>query len=272
MNTKIFLSVILLFVQYSAVAEESNFYDDRERGWYWYEVEPIEEDIEVEELPKNQNVSIDLSIPSPEEEVIAMQRELFNKSLASAVVNPTPENMRNYVTITQKINEQSGRFAAAMKQYIWTNPKYDYSLTGRPTTTQAIVAYSEEKLAEEESTLYKIAEEKGILYFFRSDCPYCARFAPILKKVSETFGFTIIAVSLDGKGTKQFPYPKSSHFMAEQLNVSVVPATFLVDPNDNSVSTIGYGYSDWTKLIAKILSANKNIETNTPTNVAQSNL
>lgn len=44
-----------------------------------------------------------------------------------------------------------------------------------------------------------------IVHFVRSDCPYCHRFNPILKSVSEQTGISVFVYSFDGKGDAVFP-------------------------------------------------------------------
>ncbi|QHM74019.1 type-F conjugative transfer system pilin assembly thiol-disulfide isomerase TrbB [Mixta intestinalis] len=44
-----------------------------------------------------------------------------------------------------------------------------------------------------------------IVHFIRSDCPYCHRFNPILKSVSEQTGIDVFVYSFDGKGDNTFP-------------------------------------------------------------------
>ncbi|MGK3125862.1 type-F conjugative transfer system pilin assembly thiol-disulfide isomerase TrbB [Candidatus Pantoea formicae] len=44
-----------------------------------------------------------------------------------------------------------------------------------------------------------------IVHFVRSDCPYCHRFNPTLKSVSEQTGIGIFVYSFDGKGDAVFP-------------------------------------------------------------------
>ena len=260
------LFVVLLSTTVIAQGKIKSYYDDRERGWYWYEEPPVEEEL-VEEKMKEFSAPTSSSVqPLTPKEIIDRQREVFDNALAAAVINPTAENIRNYLAITQQINAQAERFSDAFKKTIWVSPKYDYSINGRPTTTQAIVAYNQNQVKENYGDLYQIAQNKGIIYFFRSDCPYCERFSPILKQFAAQFGFTIIAVAMDGKGTQDFPYPKQNDAMASRLNVSVVPATFLVDPDTNTVSTVGYGYSDWTTLVAKVLFANQQMEIDTSDN------
>jgi len=262
--TRILLVFIMVVFSGENIAEgQKTYYEDRERGWYWYEEPPIEEDVEEAQKQKEMP-SVVITSPSKSmspAEIIKKQKELFENALAAAVINPTSENIREYLVISQQINGQAERFSDAFKKTIWMSPEFDYSLSGgRPTTTQAIAAYNQNQVKENYDDIYKIAQKKGIIYFFRSDCPYCARFSPILKQFASKFGFTVIPVAMDGKGTKEYPYPKRSDYMVSRLNVSVVPATFLVDPDTNSVSTIGYGYNDWTALLSKVLFANEQME------------
>jgi thiol-disulfide isomerase/thioredoxin len=43
-----------------------------------------------------------------------------------------------------------------------------------------------------------IAREHGLIFFFRSDCPYCHQYAPTLKLLSEMYGIEVLGVSIDG--------------------------------------------------------------------------
>ncbi len=122
-------------------------------------------------------------------------------------------------------------------------------------TTQAIVANNQQQKQNTDNRLSQLAQKDGVLFFFRSDCPYCHRFAPILKRFSAQYGLTVIPISLDGLGIAEYPNPKTNYDIGRKLNVSVVPAIFLVDPEKNAVATIGYGYSDYSAMTEKILSA-----------------
>lgn len=247
-----------------ALAGNSDFYDRREHGWYWYEDPAPEPEAEEADEAEEAKVVVPPQKPLSAKEIIDAQRVEFEEAQAAAVVNPTPENYQRFLAILTKINEQGQRFSDGFKKAIWTNPEYDYRLTGRPTDPQALIEHNVAKSSENAQKIYEIASKKGILYFFRSDCPYCKRFSPIIKRYSEQYGFTVIPIALDGIGSEEYPYPKTSYYMQERLNVSVVPATFLVDPDANTVATIGYGYSDWTTFQAKILFADEQLEGSSP--------
>jgi conjugal transfer pilus assembly protein TraF len=77
----------------------------------------------------------------------------------------------------------------------------------------------------------------------------------VLKRFSERYGFSVIPISLDGQGSEIYPNPSRNHYLARKMNVSAVPAIYLVDPITNSVSAIGFGYNDWSSLVEKVIYA-----------------
>jgi conjugal transfer pilus assembly protein TraF len=252
-----FLSAVSIWSSWSLA--EKDYYQDRERGYFWYEVEPEQSDEDKPETLQESSVST----LSPRE-ILKKQGEDWEDSLATAMLNPSDKMaMEEYLKQTFAINSQAATFSANFKKMIWTNPEFDSTLQ-RPVTTQAIMAKSQERFNGDQKSLENIADEKGLVFFFRSDCPYCHRFAPILKKFSERFGFTVIPVSLDNKGLPDFPYPKPNIDLGRKLNVSVVPALFLIEPDSNTVATVGYGFNDWQTLTNKVLFAEQQMTGESP--------
>ncbi len=234
------------------------YYGDRERGWFWYEEPPVVEKPKEEELVEPRSSVAVQSAPEPlsPRELLKKQGEEWEDAMALAVMEPTPENVRNYLEKTTQIQQQAQTFSTEFKRNIWVNPKFDYSLT-RPVAPEAIIAGNQAKAEDSSRQLMQIAQEKGLIFYFRSDCPYCHRFAPILKRFSESYGFTVIPVSLDGSGLPDYPYPKQNGALGHRLKVEAVPAVFMVDPDRNQVAPVGYGYRDWSKLTAQILYADE---------------
>lgn len=239
-------------------ARPKTYFSDRERGWFWYE-DPIQEVEEEVKKPEPVAGGAPAAPTLSPRELLKKQGEQWEDALATAILEPTKENYQRYLALTAQIQQQSQDFATGFKQTIWVTPEYDYTLQ-KPRTTQAIVAQNEQELTLKESELYRLSQENGLIFFFRSDCPFCHRFAPVLKRFSEQYGFTIIPVSLDGGSLPEYPYPKQNYDMGNKLNVSVVPALFMVNPDSNSVSTVGYGYADWSQLITKVLFAAQQLE------------
>ncbi len=231
----------------------NTYYDDRSRGWFWYEKvdEPVEEP-----LPKSESTA-----PAPSVQPVLSPRERLKKqgeewedSLALAILEPSSTHYLAYLEKTAAIQQQAQSFAGGFKKTLWITPELDYTVE-KPRDTQAIVGMNDQRNQQNDRILQDLAHDNGILFFFRSDCPHCHRFAPVLKLFAETYGFSVIAISMDGKGIPEYPYPKPDHELASRLNISTVPAIFMVNPDSNAVATVGYGFNNWVKLKEKILFA-----------------
>ncbi|MFK5948028.1 MAG: conjugal transfer protein TraF [Methylococcales bacterium] len=254
---------IFVFLSNYAIASEKkiyykdtgkSFFNDRNRGWASYE-DPLIEEINEDELKDKESVSTPVEIPvlSPRE-ILKKQGEDWENTMATAILNPNNETIRDYLSHTQKIMEQSQTFATGFKQALWVTPEFDYKLEN-PVNTQAIFAKNIQTNESNDELLYKLADENAILFFFRSDCPHCHRFAPILKKFAEQYNITVIPMSLDGGRLPEFENPRMNNLLAQKLNVKSVPAVFLLDPESNKTSTASYGYQGWSSLKKRILFA-----------------
>lgn len=253
---------LLLLVSYPALSV--NFYDDKARGWFWYEER--QEDVDEEPLEPAPVISTPVQpIPpiviTPSEQ-LKRQGEALENAMATAILTPSPENYVHYLALSKAVQQQAQTFSRGFSQAITQNPTYDYSLES-PNNAQAIIANNEQTNEDNNATIATMANETALLFFFRSDCPYCHRFAPIVKKFSDFFGFTVIPISLDGQGLPEYPFPKENLAFAHQLNIKVVPAVGLMKPSTNELAIVGFGYSSWSELVKKMLFAGEQLSGNT---------
>lgn len=266
---KKYLLIALAFTPvYSAYSEEPKvdgdkaYYNDNARGWYWYEKPVIKKKKEKKPEPiiAGSGGSSSPAQMSPRD-ILKKQGEAWENAAAEATLNPTPENLQRYMMLTMAVNAQSERFATSLKNSLRVNPQFDYTLE-HPVNPQAIIAKNEQRNEISDTKLKSIAKESGVIFFFRSDCPYCHRFAPIMKTFASIYGFDVIPVSLDGGGLPEYPNPQKNVDMGRKLNVSTVPAVFLVNPGKNIVSTVGFGFVDFSELQHRIISAETQMNTN----------
>ena len=231
-------------------------YDEAARGRHWYILPPPEE-----EHPDSQPEAAPPPVPAPPSprELLKQQGEEWEDALAKAVLHPSPENYLEYLRLTTAIQAQAQHFALGFKRTIWQAPEYDYTLQA-PVRAEAISAKNQLTATQNNTDLRALAARYGLVFFLRSDCPYSQRFAPVLKRFADTYGFSILPVSMDGKGIPLFPNPKPNAYLAANLNVKVVPTVFLVDPVQNILIPVSYGYTDASALTKKILWAAKLIK------------
>lgn len=244
----------LLCLNSPLLAIDKEYFKDRERGYWWYEKFPAHKDANL--LPPNKRAINSNSTALTPKQILEQQGKELENALAQAVLVPTEENLKSYIQLAQKLNEQAQRFSTAFKESIWINPELDYTLK-KPVYTPAILAQNENDTLKQENELIKLAKEQALLFFFKGSCSHCHQFAPILKSLAERYKFSVIAVTLDGEALKEFPHPKRNFLIGHKLNLTVVPALYLVNPDSNRVVPVGFGYADWSTLIQKILVAAK---------------
>lgn len=252
------MALLLSFV-FSNVALSDNYFSENKKGYWWYQVKPVPpEEIKAldnqfkPDTPPPTKPVVDQENPIDPREVIAKQAAYHEFLSMKAAVYPSKENIKEYMAYNDEIMEQSEVFAQGFSQVGWTDPELNYGLK-KARTKEAVLAKNEQFQVEIVKKLEDLSDKFGLLYFMRSDCPYCKRYSPVLKKFAEKHGFTVYVISLDGKGNEHFPYPKSDHYLAKDLNVTSVPALFLANPSDRSVTPIHYGNVSESQLVTRIV-------------------
>lgn len=213
-------------------------------GWFWYRDPPAST-----RLPKAPPPP-----PSRPPELVkfeAMQQRL-DELKRVAVMNPTDSNLLAYMRYQRFVMNKSELFAERWQRLVWTVPDLDYGLTGRPTNSMAIGAFDEQQRDRQAQVVRNLAATHGLLFIFRSDCPYCHRFAPILKRFEQEFGMTVFPVSLDRRGLPEYPNPQLDNGIATRLNPSVVPALYLTAPSKRQIRPVGFGLMAMTDLVERI--------------------
>jgi conjugal transfer pilus assembly protein TraF len=213
-------------------------------GWFWYQDPPA-----PIRPPKRSTEA-----PARPPELVAfeaMQKRLDDLKRV-AVMNPTDANLLAYMRYQRAMMNKSEVFAERWQKLVWTVPELDYGMSGRPTNAMAIAVYDEAQSQRQAQTIRALAATHGLLFIFRSDCPYCHRFAPILKRFEQEFGITVFAVSLDGKGLTEYPNPQPDNGIAARLNASMVPALYLTAPGKRDIRPVGFGVMALTELVERI--------------------
>jgi conjugal transfer pilus assembly protein TraF len=128
---------------------------------------------------------------------------------------------------------KSSRFAAATQRAVKLDPFLD-EVTQRPTATFAANLTNRQAGDNRDDVLERIATTAGVLFFFRSDGPYCEAQAPLLKLLEARYGFSVLPVSIDGAPLSggAFPDFRQDRGQAQALGVVSTPALFLARPPD----------------------------------------
>lgn len=168
-----------------------------------------------------------------------------------AVMNPSDENLKRYLELWQLTQEKGAVFADNWRRVVWQNPELDYSLK-RPANNAAIKTYDQGRDTAEEEHLRMLAKEHGLIYFFRSDCPYCQAMAPTVRMLTERYGIEVLGVSVDGGALPEFPHPRDGRAHAAAWGIERVPALFIGSRSSGDHAPIGFGMMALSEIVNRI--------------------
>jgi len=243
-----FISLLLLAMVSTAKAD-GYFYHEKQQGWHWYNEPLKEEDSVIKEQPMETPTS------NPIKELNAL-KEQVESAKAQAVLNPTPTHVKNYIELQNHIEQKATEFARVWQTVLWSNPALDVSLQ-KPTNQLARQVYADNHQSDKSLAISQLAQDYGFFYFFRSDCPYCHAFSPLLKQFELTYGIKIMAISLDGKTIPEYPDAKPDNGASQQLGVTTVPALFAISPKNQVVIPITYGLISVDELAERLWQLNQ---------------
>lgn len=227
-------------------AETATVYWQQHReGWFWYRDPPSPTARPAPKAPATPARPRELT------DFEAMQQRLETLKRV-AVMNPTDDNLMAYMRFQRMVMDRSQVFADRWQRLVWREPSLDYASEGRPTNTLAIAAFDERQRERDTAAVRQLAATHGLVFVFRSDCPFCHRFAPVLKRFAQTHGLTVLAVSLDGGTLPEYPDARPDNGIAARLNARAVPALYLTQPSRREFRPVGFGLMSDTDLLERI--------------------
>ncbi|GAB7225165.1 hypothetical protein VoSk93_43860 [Vibrio owensii] len=113
------------------------------------------------------------------------------------------------------------------------------------------------------SPTYAVMQDQyAMVFFYRSDCPYCHKFAPKFKTFTQQAQLQTYVFSLDNRPIAQYPVPipatpEISQLFFENPRNITVPATFLINVNSRKFVKVSIGdvtYDELEQSVKGILS------------------
>lgn len=236
-----FIAVLLLNMVANLSAREHkketqapSFFQRKAEGWHWYQ--DSNQLSEISDQKRKDQKEFDLS-PT---ENIEKQRKNLETKLHTAIIKPSRDNLIAYITAQKTLMDQSEQFAEMWKQVVMTTPSLDETLI-HPVDQNARHLYYAAHHQEIETQIKRLASEYGLFFFFRKNCTYCHHFAPIVKRFAERYGWSVLAISVDGGTLSEFPNSKQNNGIAERLNITHIPALIALHPKTNKLIPLAYG-------------------------------
>lgn len=236
MSKNLVLICMLIFLSLNT-SYASDYYSEHAIGWHWYD-DPKEANTKKEAPTINQN--------NPNV-IVKEARNKITMALNQAIAEPTIENVEKYIALQEQLNKRAEKIADLWQQALLKNTTLNYSIH-HPTNNVGLQVYHEQESQLKDEAIKQFSQKTGLFFFYKSTCPYCARFAPIIKSFAERNGMTIIPITLDGNALPEFPNSKIDSGQAAQFHVTSTPAAFAVNPYTQKAFPVAYGLTSETEL------------------------
>jgi len=193
---------ILLFTAAQLFAADSDWYNRKLEGWYYFH---------------EGNASEADSSWSGDEahSILEDEKRQLQESLSLALLNPTKENIASYISQSQKQIERSSEFADAWGQLL-----------------------SEKRKKE---ILQTLSKTHFLLFCFRSQDDHSKQAAESAIAFAEGSGWKFKALSLDGAGIEGLESFEKDQGMAQSLGIQSAPSFYAVNPENNKAVLLGLG-------------------------------
>ena len=192
--------------QITAISPNAPFYENKERGWFWYE-DPLTEEVNDVEQPIQEPPP--LTRPEKKEErTLAkpldpkpLSSEWFRKNMEKfrdkAIDDPTTENVSTYMYLQRVMLDKAEKFADASQKLVMRDAVLDENAR-RPIATFGAFAKDDMSNRGIQKAAKKLAAQAGIWFFYYSTCEFCVKEAGVLKGLMNAFGFKVLPIALDG--------------------------------------------------------------------------
>ena len=250
MATKFFYIVVLSMAILSVcnLSNASSYCDNMQLGWHFY-CDPTKH----KEAASNE----DSQAQKAQSELKQVQERLEELKV-QAVMYPTEENLKNYITYQKEQLERAEKFADVWGKVLWKTPSLDAMVTSPINSVGNELRYEIEN-KDIEQTLLKLNKNYGVFFFYSSICVFCQKFSPIIKVLADKYQLNVMAVSMDGVFLPEWPSSVVNQGQARAMGMDgqPVPAVMLFDNTSNKVIPVGFGLLSMQELEKRIYELTK---------------
>lgn len=243
----------------------SNFYDDRKRGWFWFEDPPIKEEEEekpVEKVmpPQTQMVTPDNPVITPEEkqatevENVPVQvlwdmhpddfQALLTKQMKKAVQYPTESNVALYYRTQDIARRKALAFTNTAMLVVQKDPNNLGLNQVTPANVPGNLVKTLNSHDEVQGVIANAHNDHALLFFVQPGCSYCEKQTEILVYFARKYGWEIkpIDITVDTN-------------LALRFNIETTPTIMLIKKGEESYMPISVGVETLSQIEEKIYRA-----------------
>ncbi len=221
-------------------------------GWHWYN----------EIYPKNERNQKQVMKDMKKGSAIfqmSMLRRAVREAKAKAILYPTKSNIRVYLILQNFVMSKAALFTQVWKKTLLDYPELDYSIL-HPTQNSAQHILYAERSRKEDEVINSFSKKYGLLFFYRGNSSLDQALAPTIESFSKKHNISLLPVSVDGKNLPVFDTNHVDNGQAEKLGIKHFPALVLVDPKDQKILPLNYGYISSSELRRRFLQVATNFQ------------
>ncbi|MDE8652861.1 conjugal transfer protein TraF [Novosphingobium album (ex Liu et al. 2023)] len=195
--------------------------------------------------------------PAPPQKSAVERMSVITRQLdelkARAILDPSEENVIAYVRFQREQLDRASTFSDTWQRALWQNPDLDYTLQ-RPVSTVGKRAWLDNRKADRDAVLTNLGQRYGLFYFFAQSCGACELFSPILRSVADSHRMAVMAVSMDGGPSRDFPNYMVDAGQRARMGIpgNETPALVLFDTATKRTIPVGYGILSADEIMDRI--------------------
>ena len=236
------LALALLFHTAGIACAAPGYWGAQDSGWYWYEAAPVPVPEAVAEPEPEEETAVVDDVPPELARHVELKKRL-EETRVIAIMEPTPENLEEYLYVQREVMDRSARFADVWQRVVWANPELDYQFTHRPTNAAALHTWETVRREDRDGLIARAAKDHGLFVLFGPDCDHCGQIAHTLRRFSLRHGFEVQAIAVGGASHGSFPGAWDDNGFAASAGIDSFPALVLakVKPGEEEAVPIAYG-------------------------------
>lgn len=219
------VTVMLIFILIPSISYGQNFFDQRYRGWLWFEEKEDIRGSQTEEQARSY-------IPTREQMKQAKhENEAFKEELEALrhMIVRYPSNL-NYIFLYKEKEKQMLEGAMILARNFamvnFLNPDIADQLK-RPQNIYGRNVARDQKEVQDGQVIKSLSARVELFVFRQANCPHCPILEKHLNSFAKKYGFKVEAVSEDGSLSHYFK-THNNQALIKQLALTVMPTVIAV--------------------------------------------
>jgi len=227
---KIKITAFLMIISLSG-GIDAGWIDQKAEGWAWYEDREKSKEVEAHEEEVCRETAV---------AILEKVRQDLEEKLATALLNPTSENIQSYMREQKRWVDQSHLFATQWSRALLDSPELDNTILN-PVSHYGAQVQKNVKREHLASLIGNVSREYGLMFFYEGEKLASKAFSKVVKSFADYYNWNILAVSLDGAILSDFPYSRADNGISAEFPLEAKPALFAVNPKTNEVIPLAFG-------------------------------